>query len=124
MLSRWGVQELYTAPRIICEDDGYGNSGYKVSHIEYDENRTIIALKIVNRFGKEVFSWIKGNQATKEEPVKDNKTTLTEFCAERKAQGDNISELKKFYDYYSGKATEWKVQFNPEKLYSKWSKAA
>lgn len=57
VLARWGVQELYTSPRIQIPDDGYGNSGYKVGDILYNEHRDIIHLVIVNRFGKEVFRW-------------------------------------------------------------------
>lgn len=57
MLSRFGVQELYSAPRIIIDDDGYKNVGYKVSEISYDENRNITHLVIVNRFNREAFRW-------------------------------------------------------------------
>ena len=41
LLSRWGVTELYTTPDIVLPDDGYGNSGYKVAEISYNENREI-----------------------------------------------------------------------------------
>lgn len=56
---RFGVTELYSSPKIQIEDDGYGNTGYKVSEVEYDDNRNIIHLVIVNRFNKEVFRWDK-----------------------------------------------------------------
>lgn len=59
---RWGFGvELYTAPKIVIPDDGYGNSGYKVSEIDYNEYREITHLVIVNRFNKEVFRWDKGD---------------------------------------------------------------
>ena len=75
VLSRWGVQELYSAPRITWDDDGYGNTGYKVSHIAYDENRNIISLQIVNRWGKEAFKWEKGTEIphTPQKPVNEPK---------------------------------------------------
>lgn len=56
-LSRFGVTELYSSPRIEIQDDGYGCTGYKVSEIAYDENRKITHLVITNRFGKEIASW-------------------------------------------------------------------
>ena len=57
VMSRWGVYELYSAPKISVPDDGYGNSGYKVAEILYNDRREITHLVIVNRFGKEVFRW-------------------------------------------------------------------
>ena len=55
---RWGFgTELYTAPKIVMPDDGYGNSGYKVTEIKYNNNREITHLVIANRFDKEVFRW-------------------------------------------------------------------
>lgn len=56
-LSRFGVTELYSSPKIEIKDDGYGCTGYKVSEIAYDENRKITHLVIVNRFGKEMVRW-------------------------------------------------------------------
>lgn len=56
-LSRFGVTELYSSPRIEVQDDGYGCTGYKVSEIAYDDNRKITHLVIVNRFGKEMVRW-------------------------------------------------------------------
>lgn len=58
---RFGVTELYSTPKIVIPDDGYGNSGYKVSEIDYNEYREITHLVIVNRFNKEVFRWDKGD---------------------------------------------------------------
>lgn len=59
---RWGFgTELYTAPKIVIPNDGYGNSGYKVSEIAYSNNKEITHLVIVNRFDKEVFRWDKGD---------------------------------------------------------------
>lgn len=141
LLSRWGVTELYTAPDIVLPDDGYNNSGYKVSEIDYDENRNIIHLVITNRFGKELFRWDIGNvtpmvktapkqvindeslEWTDDEPKKDNRTLLTEFCASKKMEeGINKDELLRFYNYYSKK--EFKGLMNVERLWSKWTEKA
>lgn len=139
LLSRWGVTELYTAPDIVLPDDGYNNSGYKVSEIDYDENRNITHLVITNRFGKELFRWDIGNvtpivkttpkQVINDESlewtddkttIKDNRTLLTEFCTEKKNSGDDKEQLKKFYNYYVEKANTWKGTFNITALYNRW----
>lgn len=139
VLSRWGVTELYSSPKITWDDDGYGNSGYKVSEIDYNEDREIIHLVIVNRFNKEVFRWDMGNdtpmvkttpkQVINDESlewtddittIKDNRTLLTEFCTEKKNSGDDKEQLKKFYNYYAEKANGWKGTFNITALYNKW----
>ena len=147
VLSRFGVQELYSSPKIVIPDDGYGNSGYKVSEIEYNEDREIIHLVIVNRFNKEVFRWDKGDvtpivkttpktvindhreysndelEWKPDEPKKDNKTLLTEFCASKKMEeGINKDELLRFYNYYSKK--EFKGLMNVERLWNKWTEKA
>lgn len=127
VLSRWGVQELYSAPRIVWDDDGYGNTGYKVSHIEYDNNRNIISLQIVNRWGKEAFKWTKGTETPQtiqkpvNEPKMDNMTILKEFYETHKRQdGINVTELTKFKDYYKTKLANWKGVFNPTVMYERW----
>lgn len=130
ILSRWGVQELYTAPRITIDDDGRGNSGYKVSHIEYDEHRNIIALKIVNRYGKEAYSWEKGanieesGQTSTNTTKMNNKEVLTQFCSERKRLGDNTTSLLRFYNFYEPKMSDWSGVFNAKRQYAKWSNIA
>lgn len=142
LLSRWGVTELYTAPDIVLPDDGYNNSGYKVSEIDYDENRNIIHLVITNRFGKELFRWDIGNVTpiVKTTPktvindhkddellwtddittIKDNRTLLTEFCTEQKNNGVDTTQLKRFYNFYIEKANTWKGTFNIPQLFNKW----
>lgn len=137
---RWGFGvELYTSPKIVIPDDGYGNIGYKVSEIEYNEEREIIHLVIVNRFNKEVFRWDIGNVTpiVKTTPktvindeslewtddkttIKDNRTLLTEFCASKKMEeGINKDELIKFYNYYSKK--EFKGVMDVSKLWNRWT---
>lgn len=75
---RWGFgTELYTSPKIVVPNDGYNCSGYKVSEIEYNANREIIHLVIVNRFNKEVFRWDMGTiTSTVQKAV--NKPLITE----------------------------------------------
>lgn len=125
MLVRFGVTELYSAPDILLPDDGYGNKGYKVSEIEYNDNREITNLVIVNRFNKEVYRWDAGNKTTPKqiingEPQKDNLTLLTEFCAEKKLEENvNKGELLKFFNYYSKK--EFKGVMDVSKLWHRWT---
>lgn len=124
LLSRWGVTYLYTAPDILLDDDGYGNKGYRVSKIQY-ENKRITHLVIVNRFNKEVYRWDEGTtpqvaQNTPKTPSKSNLEVLTEFCAEKKLEENvNKDQLLKFYNYYHSKVGEWK-SFNPQKSWEKW----
>lgn len=131
VLSRWGVQELYSAPRITWDDDGYGNTGYKVSHIAYDENRNIISLQIVNRWGKEAFKWEKGteiphaSQKPVNEPKISNMDILKTFYEQNKRNADiNVEQLTKFKDFYKAKMDSWKGVFNPSTAFEKWMQRA
>lgn len=130
-LSRWGVDELYSAPRIVVEDDKYGNTGYKVSKIEYNENREIVALEIVNRFGNIVFNWSYNNglrTVNTEEKVKEESTVSTtkdvliKFCQDTKPTLDENGQgqLVKFYRFYLPKSENWKGKFNAPELWSRW----
>lgn len=143
LLSRWGVCELYSSPKIQIDDDGYGNTGYKVTEIEYDENRKITHLVIANRFNKEVFRWEKGSveQPTQYKPKsythtqqndlewkeekKDNLTLLKEFYEQNKRNPNvNVEQLTKFKDYYKVKASEWRGEFNPPLMFERWMQRA
>lgn len=129
---RFGVTELYTSPRIEIADDGYGNSGYKVSEIEYNENREIIHLVITNRFDKEMFRWDINKPSTpvtttstpvdekKDTPVVSNLDALIFFCKQTKTT-ENEKELTKFYNYYKDKANNWKGIFLPEQMWQRWN---
>lgn len=134
---RWGYAvELYTTPRIVVDDDGYGCSGYKVTEIEYDNNRKITHLVIANRFGKEQFRWDKNVQQPTQfipkpqtddlewKPEKDNRTILTEFCQTKTKEGADRQILTNFYRYYSERANGWKGNFNVTVLYNKWVEKA
>lgn len=134
---RWGfARELYTTPKIVVDDDGYGCSGYKVSEINYDSNRNITHLVIANRFNKEVFRWEKGSEATQYKPksyaqttqtdlewkdeTKDNLTVLTDYCSQVTANGFDRSEVGKFFRFYKDKCNEWRGTFQVDKLFSAW----
>ena len=133
-LSRWGVDELYTCPRIQIPDDGYGNSGYKVKEIEYNEHREICHLVIVNRFDKEVYRMTPTNdivQVTK--PTRnlgqpcDNRELIIQYIKdaanmESHKGGVNMDELRKFVAFYTKKVENdgWKGDFHFDSLLANW----
>lgn len=133
-LSRWGVDELYSAPKIQIADDGYKNTGYKVSEIGYDDKRNINHLVIVNRFGKEAFRWSKDAKTITNEPQpyvekKTNRELFTDYCTYLKTQGNDLEELKKFYNYYAvipSKRTgeilvdSWNTTIDTPRLWESW----
>lgn len=127
-------RELYSAPRIVVPDDGYNCSGYKVSSIVYNDNREIIELHIVNRFGKPVFDWDynKGLLSTRKpvEAVKEEKGTTTvldglkAFCGGLKPTADK-QQLLRFYKFYEPKAQTWRGTMDYKTLWERWlAKAA
>jgi hypothetical protein len=140
---RWGyATELYTAPKIEIADDGYGNTGYKVTEIEYDNNRKIIFLVIANRFGKEVFRWSKNAAAqptskhtmTVREDLEwtpsegeavnkvDYRQMLTDFCAVQKTvEGVDRDNLLRFFNFYGKKVDDWRGDFDPQRLWNGWN---
>lgn len=135
---RWGfATELYTAPRIVIDDDGYGNTGYKVGDIAYNSEREICYLTIVNRFGKKVFEWNnEGGEVRIEQPrttpptVKtkevpespvSNLDALTFFCKQEKTE-ENKEQLTRFYNYYKPKCDTWKGVMNFMQLWENWQK--
>ena len=133
-------RELYSAPRIVIDDDGYGCKGYKVQYIEYNEEREIIRLLIVNRWGKPVFDWVDDRYSQKpvEEPAVIQPTPqpasipalddLTFFCGKmKKVQGINKGELVKFFNFYKGKIERnggWKGKFMADRLWKQWMTTA
>lgn len=132
---RWGfATELYTSPKIVIPDDGYGNTGYKVGDIAYNSEREICYLTIVNRFGKKVFEWNnEGGEVQIEQPKTQPTSTeekkgnpvsnldaLIFFCKQTKT-ADNEKELTKFYNYYKDKANNWKGIFLPEQMWQRWN---
>lgn len=137
---RWGYAvELYSSPKITVDDDGYGNTGYKVSEIEYDENRKITHLVLVNRFGKEVYRWNKNEisqpkhkpqiqQTNKDlewkDKTTDNLSVLTEYCSQVVTNGSDRSEVGKFFRFYKDKCDSWRGKFDCEKLWNVWKQKA
>ena len=55
------------------------------------------------------------------EPKKDNLTVLTEFSKKKTEEGENRSELGKFYKFYSVKCPSWQGNFPADKLWNKWN---
>lgn len=130
VLSRWGVTELYSSPKIRVEDDGYGNTGYKVSEIKYNDRREICHLVLVNKFGKEVYRMPDTQQVEEQiqelQPIKKKevrKTSNTDCVNSTKISNllgminkdveilksnpnVNIMELKKCTDYYTRRVNE------------------
>lgn len=117
---KWGYgRELYSTPKIYVNNDGYDCRGYKVSKIAYDENRRVIDLEIVNKFGKVMWTMEKekGNAEKK-----SNFKILQEFCSE---QGLACPEcqpaIKEFFEYWKKvlKEKEWKGTFDVEALWER-----
>ena len=139
MISRWGVVELYSSPKIVLDDDGYGNTGYRVSEILYDGERNITHLVLVNRFGKEVFRWDEGQrpQVVQRAVAPQNvQTDALDYVVETE-----MDKLKRFYqtkfrtmspeeqkiftefkDFYKNKIEKngWKGEFTPDNLWLRW----
>lgn len=137
MISRWGVVELYSSPKIVLDDDGYGNTGYRVSEILYDGERNITHLVLVNRFGKEVFRWDIGQRPQVIQAPQNVQTDALDYVVETE-----MDKLKKFYkskfhtmgpdeqkiftefkDFYKAKIEKsgWKGgNFSPDNLWLRW----
>lgn len=133
-LSRWGIDELYSSPRIQIPDDGYGNSGYRVTEISYNEQRDITHLVIANRFGKEVFRWNNNQTCTlPEQPQSpttsdDSRMSIIQSLRnsanlEYRKEGTNHEELRKFVAFYTNKIERdgWTGNyFDFAKLFGSW----
>lgn len=126
-ISRWGLQDLYTVPRIIIDDDGYGNH-LKVSRVEWNNKRECTHITLVNKFGKVIFDWdaetgnkpVQASQApaTTETPLE----ALTAYCKEMKGQGDDKLLAKFYYRYKQIFETRgWKGTFLPAAAYKKFT---
>ena len=136
MISRWGVVELYSSPKIVLDDDGYGNTGYRVSEILYDSERNITHLVLVNRFGKEVFRWDEGQRPQVAQTPQNVQADALDYVVETE-----MDKLKRFYqskfrtmgpeeqkiftefkDFYKNKIDKsgWKGNFDVENLWLRW----
>lgn len=119
-------RELYTAPRILVEDDKYGNTGYKVTDIQYNENREIISLSIANRFGKNVFNWkltdpVTQPQAQETDEQRRLRQLSTWFMAKQKEPNINKDQLVAFKDEYKRQAKTFRYKnYDCDKLWAGW----
>lgn len=122
---RWGIgRELYTAPFIWISSDvikidvrngkAYTNEKFSVKKIEYNDNREIIALEIVNSKNKVVYTFNTKTPIVmaKTEDSVDSKPTLKELhnngvsieCQRAINDAQTLLELKNVYNKYA--ATE------------------
>lgn len=122
-------RELYTIPRIVINDDGYGNH-LNVGEVEWNDKRECIHITLVNKFGKVIYRWDKDGEL-KEAPKKvdiqmtahkDNITILRDFCSNKKVEeGIDVDDLKRFYNFWLPKAENWDNRpFQVEKLWENW----
>lgn len=106
LLVRFGITELYSAPDILLPDDGYGNKGYKVSEIAYNDNREIIHLVLVNRFNKEVYRWSQEQNAyqscglyqTEQHYTNTDSSQMNKLQARFQGESSAEDRLKEFCD--------------------------
>jgi len=117
--------ELYTTPRIKFNtpDSYYYNEKltmtFTVKSIEWDGDK-LVDLVIIDRYGKEVYSFKNGNEQPAESKPADNATILKEFCSGKKGTVDTET-LKEFYNYWNGRIAkdDFKGTINPESLWKK-----
>lgn len=121
-------RELYTIPRIVVDDDGYGCK-WQVGEIAWDKKRNCTHLTLTNKFGKVMFKWDKEKEEEEEcvpvennrKPRKMNSDILREFCAEKKKEdGVDKDELVKFYKWYEKRVDEYTNVLKPEIIWDKW----
>lgn len=78
--------------------------------------------------GKDSDSFNNKKQQTAPAPVPssgDKTEELRAFCSMMKKQeGVNRNELKRFFEWWSGKTPTWKGNFNPQSLWDKWMEKA
>lgn len=122
-IARWGLTDLYSTPRIVVDDDGYGCK-WQVSEISWDEKRNCNHLTLTNKFGKVMFNWNKDETTeTKDTPSvnRSNIEILKCFCGAKKNQeGVDRDELLKFYNWYEPRMEDWKGVIKPEVLWMRW----
>ena len=120
-IARWGLQDLYTVPRIEVEDDGYGCK-WQVSEVSWDENRNCKHIVLTNRFGKVMFTWDKDKETKPvQKEKKSNCDILKDFCSEKKKEeGVDKDELLRFWNYYCPKMDDWDNTVQPDKLWKRW----
>lgn len=129
-------RELYSVPKIVIQDDGFGNH-LKVSEVSWSDNRECTHITLVNKFGKVMYTWSKDatikeapkdgevkhqvNQVKQDDDEKSNCEILKQFCAIKKQEdGVDKGELLRFYQFYSERCCKWPNRVRPEILWEKW----
>ena len=130
-IARWGLTDLYSTPRIVVDDDGYGCK-WQVSEISWDEKRNCTHLVLTNRYGKVMFKWDKDAEGEcapatnsglkpKEAPTRSNLEILKSYCGALKNQdGVDQDDLLRFYRWYENKVNGYDRVLKPEILWNKW----
>lgn len=119
-IARWGLQDLYTVPRIVVDDNGYG-CHYKVGEVEWNDDRECTHITLVDKFGQIKYEWHKDQTLHEATEPKCNCDILKEFCSARKQEeGVDKDDLLRFFDFYKDKCKEWKGEFKVEKLWDRW----
>ena len=122
-ISRWGLQDLYTVPRISVNDDGYGCK-WHVGDVSWNNKRECTHITLVNKFGKVMYTWSQDatvNESIQMTAHKTNAEILKDFCtATKKEEGVDIDELKKFFEFYTPKMESWAHTVEPAKLWKRW----
>ena len=118
---KWGIaRELYTSPIISIPES---NATHSVSKIEYDENRRIKDLEIVDWNGNVVYAF-KDGKVQKVQKVQEvsREDVLKAVCSELKETVEDTEKLKKFFYYYQGRCENfdsWNAKL-VRNLWQKW----
>lgn len=125
-IARWGLQDLYTVPRIVVDDDGYGCK-WHVGEVRWNDRRECTYIRLENRFGKTMYEWGEGAEECKPVPNeslklrKTNDEILKEFCTATKENPEvDKADLLRFYNFYMKKTGTWEGPFKPETLWNRW----
>lgn len=117
-------RELYSVPRIVIPDDGYGNH-LKVSEVSWNDNRECTHITLVNKFGKVMYTWDKDgevkHQVKQDDEKLDNLEMLRCFCkAKIEEEPEWKDDIIRFGKFYAEKASTWNGVFKVDSLYSSW----
>ncbi len=121
------ARELYSAPkiRVKCPDNYYTQDGkfiakFYVANIDYDENRKIKDLQIVDWNGNIVFNFVDGKVQKVQEVSRED--VLKAVCSELKETVEDTEKLKKFFYYYQERCENfdsWNAKL-VRNLWQKW----
>lgn len=121
-------RELYTIPRIVINDDGYGNH-LKVGEVEWNDKRECTHITLVNKFGKVMYRWDKDAELQPAEEriqmvsqkKKLNSQILRDFCSEKKTEeGVDQDDLLRFYNWYYDRVDAYNNVLKPEIIWNSW----